>query len=346
MLVVHYLERERRERCVVARPSLFYLVSDLADNGRQVERRRQVFDDRVEHRLHALVAERGADDDRRHRHLERGDADRRANLFGRRRLALEIHLHDVLVVVGERLDHLVAISCRLLFQIGGNLGDAILSAETILVPDEGLLIDQIDQAGELFLGAYRQMQQQRRGLELVAHFLHDALELGADAVHLVDERDPRDAILVGLAPDGLRLRLDSADRAEHCDRAIEDAQRALDFDREIDVSRRIDNIDAVVAPETRGRRRRDRDSALLLLHHPVHRRSAFVHFANFVIDAGVEEHALSGGGLAGIDVGHDADIAHPFYWCLTSHLKKLGITSGSGRTPCWHPPFDVCLRAS
>jgi hypothetical protein len=33
--------------------------------------------------------------------------------------------------------------------------------------------------------------------------------------------------------------------------------------------------------------------------------------------------ALSSRGLAGIDVGHDADIAHLFYWCLTSHLKNL-----------------------
>ena len=201
-------------------------------------------------------------------------------------------------------------------------------------------------AGELFLGANRQMQQQRRGLELVAHLLHDALELRADAIHLVDKCDPRHAVLVGLAPDGFRLRLDAANRAEHRDRAVEHAQRALDLDREIDVSRRVDNIDAVVAPETGGRCRRDRDAALLLLHHPVHRRGAFVHLADLVVDAGIEEHALGGGGLAGIDVRHDADIAHPFYWCLTSHLKNSVITSGSGRTPCWRRPFDVCLRAS
>ena len=230
----------------------------------------------------------------------------------------------MLVVIGERLDHLVAISRGLLFQLGGDLRDAILRAEPILVPNQRLAIDQIDQAGELFLGADRQMQQQRRGLELVAHLLHDALELRADAIHLVDKCDPRHAVLVGLAPDGFRLRLDAADRAEHRDRAVEHAQRALDLDGEIDVPGRVDNIDAVVAPETGGRRRRDRDAALLLLHHPVHRRGAFVHLADLVVDAGVEEHALGGGGLAGIDVRHDADIAHPFYWCLTSHLKKLG----------------------
>ena len=225
----------------------------------------------------------------------------------------------MLVVIGERLDHLVAISGGLLFQVGRNVSDAIFRAETILVPDERLLIDQIDQPGEFLLGANRQMQQQRRGFQLVAHFLHDALELGADAIHLVDERDARHAVLVGLAPHGLGLRLDPADRAEDCDRAVEHAEAALDFNREIDVSRRVDNIDAVVAPETGGRRRRDRDSALLLLHHPVHRRGAFMHLADFVVDAGVEEHALGSGGFAGIDVSHDADIAHPFYWCLTSH---------------------------
>src|SRR5580658_1335160 len=331
VLVVHYLERKRGEWRVVARPSLFDLVADLAHHRRQVERRRQVINHRVEHWLHTLVAERGADDHRRQRHLEGGRSNCGANRGRLGMLALEIELHDLLVVIGERFDHLVAISGSLLFQLGRNLGDAILGAETILVPNQRLLIDQIDQPGELFLGANRQMQQQRRGLELVAHFLHDAFELGADAIHLVDERDAWHAILVRLAPDGFRLRLDAADRAEHGDRAVEHAERALDFNREIDVSGRVDDIDAVVAPEAGSRRRRDRDAALLLLHHPVHRRGAFVHLANFVIDTGVEEHALSSGGLAGIDVGHDADIAHPFYWCLTSHLKNSVLPAVVGK---------------
>ena len=46
----------------------------------------------------------------------------------------------------------------------------------------------------------------------------------ADAVHLVDEGDARNAVLVGLAPDRLRLRLDPADRAEDGDGPVEDAQ--------------------------------------------------------------------------------------------------------------------------
>jgi hypothetical protein len=57
--------------------------------------------------------------------------------------------------------------------------------------------------------------------EAVDHRLDRALEVGADPVHLVDERDARHAVLVGLAPDGLGLRLDAGDRVEDGDGAVE-----------------------------------------------------------------------------------------------------------------------------
>ena len=96
----------------------------------------------------------------------------------------------------------------------------------------------------------------------------------SDSVHLVDEGDARDAVAVGLAPDRLRLRLDSCDRVEDGDRAVEDAQAPLDLDRKVHVPGRIDDVDTKIAPERRRGGRRDRDAALLLLRHPVHDRSA------------------------------------------------------------------------
>ena len=65
----------------------------------------------------------------------------------------------------------------------------------------------------------------------------DIVEVRADAVHLVDERDARDVVLGRLTPDGFRLRLHAGDAAEHGDRAIEHAQRTLHFGGEIDVAR-------------------------------------------------------------------------------------------------------------
>src|SRR5690606_9070663 len=97
-------------------------------------------------------------------------------------------------------------------------------------------------------------------------------EVGADAVHLVDEGDARNSVLVGLAPDGLGLGLDAGDRVEDGNGAVEDAQRTLDLNREVDVPGRVDDVDPMALPLAGRRGGGNRDAALLLLLHPVHRR--------------------------------------------------------------------------
>ncbi len=80
------------------------------------------------------------------------------------------------------------------------------------------------------------------------------IEIGADAVHLVDERNARHAILVRLAPYRFRLRLHARHRVEYGHRAIQHAQRPLDFHRKIHVARRINNVDAVLHCRTGSRK--------------------------------------------------------------------------------------------
>ena len=76
------------------------------------------------------------------------------------------------------------------------------------------------------------------------------------------------------------------------------------------MTRRVDNIDGVILPLAGGRGRSNRDAAFLLLLHPVHHRRSFMHFADFVRPASVIEDTLGRGRLSGIDVSHDADVAH------------------------------------
>src|SRR5690606_19314635 len=96
----------------------------------------------------------------------------------------------------------------------------------------------------------------------------------------------------------------------------------------------IDDVEAVLGhglvhalPERGGRRRLDRDAALLLLLPPVHRRGAVVHLADLVALAGVEQDALRRRGLAGVDVRHDAEVAVAFDGGRAGH----GIASDSMR---------------
>ena len=171
------------------------------------------------------------------------------------------------------------------------------------------IVDQVDDAGEVALDADRQLDRHGVRAEAVDHGLHAAVEVRADAIHLVDVGDARDAVRVGLAPHGLRLRLDAGDGVEHGDGAVEHAQRALHLDGEVDVARRVDDVDAVVLPLRRRRGGRDGDPALLLLLHPVHRGGALVDLAHLVGAAGVVEDPLGRRGLARVDVGHDPDVA-------------------------------------
>ncbi len=252
-------------------------------------------------------------------------------------LLLEVHLGELVVVVGAGGDERVARLVDLVGHVGRDVLVLELGAE-LVVPDEGLVLDQVDDALELILRADRKLDRQRVRAEPVLHRLDGVVEVGADAVHLVDERDPGNLVLVGLAPDRLGLRLDAGDRVEDRDGAVEDAQRALDLDREVHVAGRVDDVDAVVLPLARGRSGGDRDPSLLLLLHPVHDGSALVDLAHFVGPAGVIEDALGRRGLTRVDVRHDSDVACFFEWEVARHgsLKECRSRRRSGialRTP-------------
>ncbi len=135
------------------------------------------------------------------------------------------------------------------------------------------------------------------------------MELGANAVKLVDEADTRHVVTVCLVPDRLGLRLDTGDTVEDSNCTVEYAKRALHLNGEVNVTGSIDDVDDVVVPLARGGGRRDGDSALLLLRHPVHRCGAFVHLTDLVVDPGVEEDPLSRRGFARVDMRHDPDVS-------------------------------------
>ena len=217
---------------------------------------------------------------------------------------------DVVVGIGERLEQRLARFSRSVREVSRDLlDDVVLAHGGLAAPHLGVHLDQVDDADEVALRTDRELQDQRRRTEALADGLDAEVEGRARAVELVDEAHARDAVLVGLAPDGLGLRLNAGDTVEHGDRTVEHTQGTLDLDGEVDVAGRVDDVDLVVLPPAGRRGRRDRDAALLLLLHPVHRGAAIVDFADLVVDAGVEQDALGRRRLAGIDVRHDADVA-------------------------------------
>ena len=116
------------------------------------------------------------------------------------------------------------------------------------------------------------------------------------------------------------------------DGAVEDAQRALDLDGEVDVAGRVDDVDAValhshvVAAEVIVMPR----SCSCSIQSIVGR--ALVDLADLVGATGVVEDALGRRRLAGVDVRHDPDVPGLLERVLAGHVSSVvGVAAGCGQ---------------
>src|SRR6202035_355068 len=130
-------------------------------------------------------------------------------------------------------------------QIRRNVAVFEFDALANLIPDDRFHLDEVDHALEVVFRANGNLDRYRDAFQPFADLPLHAKEVGADAIHFVDESDARHLVLVCLAPDGLRLRLHATDRVVDHAGTVQHAHRALHLDREVDVPRRVDDGDAV-----------------------------------------------------------------------------------------------------
>src|SRR6185312_9529683 len=76
------------------------------------------------------------------------------------------------------------------------------------------------------------------------------IKVTASLVDFVNEANSRHAVLVGLAPHCFTLRLHAHLAVKHRYGAIEHSQASLHFDREVNVTGRVNNVDTRSVPET------------------------------------------------------------------------------------------------
>ena len=236
-------------------------------------------------------------------------------------------MHELVVHLGDGLDELLAVLAGLGDELGRDLHDVDLGAEVVAVED-GLHADEVDDARRRCpptpIGIWIGTAFAPRRSSIIADA---APEVGARPVELVDEADARHAVAVGLAPDGLGLRLDAGHAVEDDHRAVEHPQAALHLHGEVHVPGRIDDVDAMLVPEAGRGRGRDGDAPLLLLGHPVHRGRALVDLAELVDLLRVEEDPLGDGRLAGVDVRDDPDVAGAREGDEAGHQGRSGPTT-------------------
>jgi hypothetical protein len=275
---------------------------------RQIRRRREEIDNRIQERLDPFVLEGGAAADRDDLHGEGLPPERGENLLAGENFALQVFLRDRIVEVRKGLNEPVPGRPGLVPNLGRQLPDGELRPESVDVVHHRLHVDKIDDPPELVFGADRDLDRNGIGTQPLTDHLDGLGKLGAHPIHLVDECDAGHAVAVGLPPDRFGLGLDTLDSRKEGHGPVEDTQRAFHLDGEIHVAGRVDDVDAAVAPGARRGSRGDRDPPLLLLLHEVHDGRAVVDLSHLVGDARVVEDALGHGRLARIDVSHDTDV--------------------------------------
>ncbi len=203
---------------------------------------------------------------------------------------------------------------HLVGEIIGDVEGLPLGVLVVRIPDQGLHLDQVDHALEVVLGADRELHGQRPGIEAGADHVHAAQEIRAAAVHLVHIAQTGDPVVVGQAPVRLRLGLHAGDAVEHDHGTVEHAQRTVHLDGEVHVARGVDQIDLLIAPESRHRGALNRNAALLFLLEVVGRRRRLQIFRIVDVDdrvlaPRVVQDPLGRRRLSSIDVGDDSDVA-------------------------------------
>ena len=271
---------------------------------------RQDVDHGVEQHLDAFVSQRGAAQHRLQLERHRASAQTLHDLFVVQRAGVEVRGFDFFIaaMAGDGIDHGVTALLRFRQELSRNV---VLFLVFALFTFKGDVFHrhQIDDRAEFVARTDWHLNRNWVTGQTFFHLTDHAIKVGAQAVHLVDEHQARNRVLVGLTPHGFGLRLHAGHGAEHHHGAVEHAARTFDFSGEVHVSRGVDQIDIKTTPLREHRSCGDGDAAFLLFLHPVGRRRAIVYFTDFMLFTGVIEDAFRNGGLARIDVGNDTEIA-------------------------------------
>ena len=323
------LESQSCEGSVVRRRTglLFLSLGIHALDVRDIGRSGHIVNDSVQQLLHTAVLVGRAADNGNQSICNGFLADGLLQLLAGDLLALKVLLHQLFVVLGNSLDQNVAVLFSLLDHIlGDGLGTHIVAH--VVVVDLSVHIDQVNDTAEGILLTDRQLDGHAVSVQTIMQHLDAAEEVSTHGVHLVDVHHTGDLVFISLTPNGLRLRLDTTLCGQNGHRTVQNTQRTLDLNSEVNVARSVDNVDAVtillecdrillglgVRPVAGGSSGSDGDTTLLLLNHPVHRGAAIVDLTDLMVDTGVVQDTLGSGRLAGIDMSHNADISR--------HLKR------------------------
>ncbi len=161
--------------------------------------------------------------------------------------------HERVIAFGDEFDEGFMGGLGLLGHVGGDVFDAGASVASDFVV-VGLHLDQIDDALEGFFRADGELDGDDVASEGAGERLHDALEVGALAVHAGADDDARQGERIGEVPDLLGNHLDAGDGIDDDKGGIDGGHGQFGLMHEHVEAGRVDDVELVLAPLDGGER--------------------------------------------------------------------------------------------
>jgi hypothetical protein len=229
----------------------------------------RILDQEPQQRLDALLVARGATQDREQGAVGDVVRDVLDQLLGRRHLALEVALEQVVVVLGDRLDQLLVV---VVGGVAAGLGDRdVVVVAVVLV--HGDLVQHVDDAVEAVVDPQRDVDRVDAVAVEVDQLGVALLEAGTFEVELVEEHDPGDATGLAHAPQLGVLGLDPDGAVDHEDGGVGASQRRVGVADRLGAARGVQHVELVAAELEAGHGDRQRVAAVVVLGLVVHRRA-------------------------------------------------------------------------
>ena len=215
------------------------------------------------------------------------------------------------------LDQLAVQFLDLRFQFAGGRLFLVFAAGIGRVGHD-LVAQHVERAVEAGAGIHRHAQRKDVPAKPFLHLAHHRVEIHVLLVHRVHHDHFRNAVTGRVIPHPVGADAEPVLRMNHHQREIADAQRAEAFADEVEITRRVNDVELLARPLRVQQRRRDRNLPVLFADVIIGHRGAVGDAAHAVDDAAAHEHGLAEHRLAGRGVADDGEVTD-VCWSVIFH---------------------------
>ena len=283
-----------------------------AGSSRNIRRTRKIVNHRIDKRLNTLIMARTTHNKRNKCTVYSTFSDCSLKLLNRNFLSIKIKFGKFIITGCNLINKFFAPGYCICHTAFVDVAFNNRFSLVIGIPAQFFHAQKVNHPLERLSFTDRNLKCKTFNAEFFLNVFHRTEKVCADSIHFIHKTKARNFKFVCLLPDSFRLRLNAVNRADNGNRAVKDTEGTLDFRSKINVPRCVDYIYLIVFPIGSRSSTANRNSAFLLLRHPVHSCLTVINLAYLMYFFCIIQNPLCRRCFSGINMSHNSDVPHFF----------------------------------